>query len=718
MILTPSWSKDRRAHFRACMIGTALAAVFFIGVLLTSDVSFRSRSWTGTFYGAQARAFLQMRWDVPLSTLGIEGFLHNGRWFMYYGPFPALLRLPIELVYPRLSGFLTQSAMLLAWTTLMVAASDLGWRVRRVVRGEGVPVGTLERWASGVFIFGLGTGSVLIFLASQAWIYHEAELWGAALAIAAFDAILAYIMKPSRKILILASALATFSVTSRASVGLGPVAALGLLAIASLTLPTQRLFGLTREESSRWVRAGALAAACVIPIAIYAYTNWAKFGTFFVFPTDQQLMSKINPQRRDFLAESGGSYFGVQFIPTTLWSYLRPNGLGLRSLLPWITFPGTPSVIGGATFDTIEPTSSVTSSMPLLTFLSAIGFIGAWRRQREDWHLQTLRIPLLGAIICGVSVLPFGYIAQRYLTDFLPLLVLSGLIGIHVVLRWSTGSATSARRVRWTWRFLATVLVCSVLINLALAIDYHWTTPWAREDQLAEIIRAQYDLHANVPGGTAPYVKRGSHLPWPPSARGTTFVVGDCAGVYWSQGAIPSMAWSPWLAVGRTRATGEYRLRVRFDTTLQRTLEPLVVRGEEGQLQSLVAVVSGNRVQFGFVSQGNDDLPHGPRGPDGVFTSPGVSIDPRREYEIVAVMDPENGKVKVQLDGKLTLDFYQFELTPQQLDGYVFPTSRVSIGENPGRGPVAQKFLGDIREIQGKRPKICDLLVPRAKNPV
>ncbi len=715
MILTSSWSSNRRAYFRSCLIAAGLAGVFFVGILLLSGVNFRSTPYTTRFYGAQAQSFLDMRWDISLDVLGLEGFRNNGLWFMYYGPFPALLRLPLEILRPGLSSLLTQAAMFAAWALAMTATADLCWRIRCLVRDEEAPVTTLERWALGGFLFSVGAGSVLIFLASQAWIYHEAELWGTALAIASFDLILAYLMKPSRRLLILASVLATFSIGSRASVGLGPVAALGLLAVASMATPTQRLFGMTTETRRRWLRAGAIGAACVIPLAIYSYTNWAKFGTFFVFPTDQQLMSKINPQRRYFLENSGGSYFGLQFIPTTLWTYLRPNGLGLRSLFPWVTFPGASRVFGGATFDAIEPTSSLTSSMPLLSFLAAFGFLGAWFRSWGGAHLEKLRAPLLGAIVSALAVLPFGYIAQRYLTDFFPLLILAGIAGLHIILRWSANSKTSIRKVQWGWRFLGAALLFSVVINVALAIDYHWTTPWVREDQVAPFVEAQYRVQKEIPGGTAPYVESGRHLPWPPLKRGTTFVVGDCDGVYWSQGIVPSLAWSPWMGLARTRSTGEYNFDVRFKEPSERTIEPLVVRGEPGRLQSLVVIVSSNKAQFGFVSEGHENLPHGPLSADGFFVSKQTRIKPGQNYRMRVVMDPENGRVVVFLDEKLVFNFFQLELTPRQATEFIFPTSKVAIGANPGKGAIAPKFLGEIKEVAVQRSQLCDLVDPKSK---
>ncbi len=712
---TDSLSVNRRTYLRVSLIATFSAAIFFIGILLLSGANFLSKSFTTSFYGEQAQAFLKLRWDVPFDVLGHEGFLHNGQWFMYFGPFPALLRLPLEFLQPGLSRGFTQISMLGAWAIAMWATADLCWRIRCLVRDAGSVVTTLERWAVGGFLFSVGAGSALSFLASQAWVYHEAELWGTALTIASFDLILAYLMNPRRRLLVFVSILATFAICSRASVGLGPVVALGLLAVASLTPRTQRVFGLAKGNRSKWLTAGALAVACTIPLLIYFYTNWSKFGTLFVFPTGQQLMSTINPRRRDFLAKSGGSYFGIQFIPTTLWAYLRPNGIGLTSLFPWVTFPGTPAVFGGSTFDAIEPTSSLPASMPFLSVLAITGLIGTWARSRGRVHLEKLRAPLLGATVSALAVLPFGFIAERYKADFFPFLVLAGVTGLHLILRWSAETTNSKRRVLWGWRVLGFALFLSVFINTALAIDYHWKTPWAREDQVAPLIEAQYRLHAAIPGGSAPYVVRRKHLPWPPLSRGTTVMVGDCEGLYWSQGSVPALGWSPYMGLARTRSTGEYNLNVRFTHSSNGAIEPIVVRGEPGRLQSLVVIVSSNKAQFGFISEGHEDLPHGPRGVGGMYSSPAVRINPSIRYRLKVVMDSENGKVAAYLNDQLVFNFYQIELTPHQNNDYVFPTSKVSLGMNPGKGIIVPKFSGEIEEVVTEGSELCDLVRKKAQ---
>ena len=52
---------------------------------------------------------------VPPGSLGIEAFHVDGREYMYFGPFPALLRIPVLWTTAEFDGRLTVVSMLLAY---------------------------------------------------------------------------------------------------------------------------------------------------------------------------------------------------------------------------------------------------------------------------------------------------------------------------------------------------------------------------------------------------------------------------------------------------------------------------------------------------------------------------------------------------------------------------------------------------------------------------
>ena len=204
----------------------------------------------GDFFDVQAHSLLDLRWDVPRSSLFVEGFLVHGKVYEYFGPLPALLRLPVAAVTDSLDARLGQISMLLAFAVALTFTIRLASRLRPMVRGS-APVTRGEHWALGAFTFVVGAGSVLVVLAGRAWAYHEAELWGVALALGAFEYVIAFTLRPSRKHVVLASALTSAAPAGRASVGLGPLAALGLLLLASLWPRGRRLTGMVDDPTTR-----------------------------------------------------------------------------------------------------------------------------------------------------------------------------------------------------------------------------------------------------------------------------------------------------------------------------------------------------------------------------------------------------------------------------------------------------------------------------------
>ena len=69
----------------------------------------------GNFYDYQADAWLHGRWDVPEPALGGEAFVVDGKIYGYFGPTPALLRLPLVALGVAF-GKLTRPLMALART--------------------------------------------------------------------------------------------------------------------------------------------------------------------------------------------------------------------------------------------------------------------------------------------------------------------------------------------------------------------------------------------------------------------------------------------------------------------------------------------------------------------------------------------------------------------------------------------------------------------------
>ncbi|HXY43006.1 MAG TPA: hypothetical protein VEH29_02355 [Acidimicrobiales bacterium] len=732
---------SRRRYAMGSFGGACLATFAFCWMITGGSWNFLQTGLFTNFYDAQARALLAGHWNVPPNVLSIEGIVEHGRTYMYFGPVPAILRMPVLLVTHRLDGRLTQPSMLLAYVVALLFTARLGWRIRQLVAGDH-PVSPTEACLVGLVMLVIGVGSDLFFLGSDPIIYHEAEIWGAALAIAAFDFLVAFITRPSVRAAALAGVFATLAILSRGSVGAGPVAALALTALVwvAACLPRraprgqrawrERLasfLGLP-EPDAEPLQAIALVACVMVPVLSYVVINEVKFDTLFSVPFNRQVETAISAHRRATLAANGGSLFGLKFVPTALLAYLRPDALQVTRLFPWLMFPSAASVIGHVRYDDLDWASSIPATMPLLALWSVIGLAGIFGRRRraesgrEPGPLSNgsgdtaeaptrtsregsgapskpgvLRTPVVGAAVGTVGVLTIAFIANRYLADFMPLVVLAGLTGFQLTLRWGRALGAqgpwSGRRRPATRPLVITAMTLlgafGLWSNVALSLLYQRELrPDVPISMRAGFVSFQERLDATLFGNPPKNVLRTATL-GPHEAAGTLDIIGNCAALYQSTGLVAG-----WQAVERSPAGGHFRLWVTFPASSSNLWLPVLVNGlaHQGDYLALRSPTRGT-YQFGYLFEAAGQR---------FVTGPVFSAVADRSYVIDAVLDPFLGEITAMVDGNSDYDLAYFVRNDRP----------VYVGLNPLGGPVAGRFPGSVRELPVVTP-ICETLRAR-----
>jgi hypothetical protein len=192
-----------------------------------------------------------------------------------------------------------------------------------------------------------------------------------------------------------------------------------------------------------------------------------------------------------------------------------------------------------------------------------------------------MRIPLI--VAAGGTAVDYllGYIAPRYLGDFLPFLALGGAIGLIASWGWLEHRRPAARRTG-----LVAVMVLGILsmaINIALA--FAPTTEWlpAQAANYIKTVKAVSDVTGH------PFdkqIKSGTTLPyWAPA--NDVYIVGDCAGLYLSSGdhfntdPILQAEHHTWIPVEQGSGL-ETKLRVTFNAPLKLgTSIPLISAGKD-----------------------------------------------------------------------------------------------------------------------------------------
>ena len=172
-------SDSKRRFTMAVLVGLAVAAVPYLWVLFDLwNGSFdllrtaESNGYASNFYDLQARAIFHGHLYAAGDAFGGETFLRAGHTYTYFGLFPSLLRMPVLALTHSLDGRLTALSMLLAWLVTALFSSLLIWRVRPLIRGNAV-MGRAEAASYGVLLATIMGGSVLVYLASDPWVFSE-----------------------------------------------------------------------------------------------------------------------------------------------------------------------------------------------------------------------------------------------------------------------------------------------------------------------------------------------------------------------------------------------------------------------------------------------------------------------------------------------------------------------------------------------------------------
>jgi hypothetical protein len=635
----PGFEAGRRRYTWASLIALGLTVVPFLWILW-SDWGplnlLRPTLLEDNYYDLQARAMFHGKLSVATGSLGLEGFVHDGRTYTYFGLFPSLLRMPLLAVTSSLDGKLTPSAMLLSWLLTGLFTSLLFWRVRYMVRGDSV-MGRLEAAGYGVLIATVMGGTVWMFLASVPYSFNEDIGWSICLTIGSLFMLLGVIERPTWRRVVASGLLVLCANLDRSTTGWAVAVCAGLIAVWFL-------LGRAGPENRRWFL--PVLAVGVIPVVISCIVNYAKFGVWFGVSNTEQVWTHINAYRRRFLAANHGAEEGLIFVPTNLVTYFRPDGLSISRVFPFVTLPTRPPTgLSGVLFDKLYRTDSITASTPLLFLLSIWGFVTAFRPKAIGQVAKT-RLLLLAAGSACAALMLWGYIAPRYLGDFVPFLALASAVAVADIFRRLQGRR---RSVRFTVFGVITVLAAfSIVANIGTAIVPNdlWTP-----QQVTNYVQAQksvsdltgHPLHATVSSdGTLPA--------WGPA--GQIVIAGRCDAMYISNGenwysTVPDQEFirSAWMPVEYGyKFQHDYELRVA-NVTRPETV-PLQRTGNFTILLRAWPTTDPDRVRLQFVVDA-----HGVQSPTLLFdVAAGVP------HAVTVITDPPKNQILGAVDGQAYLE--------------------------------------------------------------
>jgi hypothetical protein len=378
--------------------------------------------------------------DVDGDAIRWEAMIIDGKARMYFGPFPALLRIPLNLIYPagrgtwsRISGFLAGEMALLAFTGLIsseLSASSLPTRGRN--------------WLGGACLAGFVFGTPLLLVLASPSIYNEAIIWAFGWSMAALFFGLRCRNAEGRNLMVLLVAFslcASAALLSRVTFG-APLLLMALL--LALCLP--------RANRSR------LLAALFVPVgtglAFYLLLSYARFGSFVGTSFDHF----INPVHREFAHQYG--IFSLRRVPYSLADYFGLSLPSFQTQVPFLKadrhFFAHPQLYSLWFSETYLPVPWASS---WLLAGAILGVICLLRRKCADLFDRGAAIAFALQCLC---ILSFYNLSERYSLDLYPFLIFCLLVFLR------NGGVFLTR----TYRVIIGLVLVSITINSLATISW------------------------------------------------------------------------------------------------------------------------------------------------------------------------------------------------------------------------------------------------------
>ncbi|HTD13793.1 MAG TPA: hypothetical protein VK673_01355, partial [Chthoniobacterales bacterium] len=397
----------------------------------------------------------------------------------YFGICPAVLRLPfvaLGIGFGKLSRALMtvyfMGALLASYLILMqlraagrdalprAPARPVQRRCTRRVDSESKPPSST---ATLLLIVNVGAGSTLLFLASRAYVYHEAILAGAAFALGSAYFTLRYLSRPCFRSAAGALALGVCAAHCRPTSGLFALSFLAACALITMLCSRQSLKRAAIPNLT-------VALLSVIGFLSFNGISYLKFHTFDGMPLRYNIQFLENPGR---LSHINGEELHVGNIRLNADAYFGSFTGEFMRQFPYIRNQGVVTYkYAGTVYDLSEPILAIPYCMPGLAVLSLMGMaLGAFAGQ----YFRRVLIALAVAFVPMALVLFMAVVSsQRYTGDFVPALVIAAGIGL----------AVSDIRTWRAWLQMSTIpfAIASVFVTFALALHYQGEEVWGVPD--------------------------------------------------------------------------------------------------------------------------------------------------------------------------------------------------------------------------------------------
>ena len=390
---------------------TILAVALWLFSTTAGDQVFVS-DMLGEAYDSQAEHFLRGDVNVDGEAIRHEAMIVHGKARMYFGPLPALLRIPLNFVYPAGRGRWSRISV---FSAAMIALCAFAALIRDALAKSVVKPIARERFAI-VCLVAFAFASPLLLLLGEASIYNEAAAWGLAGSIAAL--LFAFRCR-ERSGWRLTTNLIAFSISAGAAllarVSFGVPLLIVAVLLAMRIRPPRRAWNLV-----------ALLLPMVAAAAFHMLLSYERFGSIVGVNYDYY----INSTQREFARTQG--MFRLTRVPYAFGDYFALRPPSLEAEPPFFHAERHAYGVTGTRRLTSVPTSEAYISIPWCSaWLVAGALAGSVMIFRKGYADSFERLVAAALVLECLAILAYFAIAQRYAADFYPLLV----VGFIVFLR-------------------------------------------------------------------------------------------------------------------------------------------------------------------------------------------------------------------------------------------------------------------------------------------
>jgi hypothetical protein len=387
-----------------------LPAVLVLGVLLwiftmTGGRQVFVKEILGEAYDSQAEHFLRGDPGVEWRAISHEALIVNGKVRMYFGPFPAFVRMPLNLIYPGGRGYWSR---ICGFCAGMIALAAFAGLIRMALRSSQLSP-RWQNWLGNACLVGFALGSPLLLLLGNLSIYDEAIIWGLVWSLAAL-----YFALRSRT--------AEGAVLTRSLLAFSFCAAAALLSRATFGAPFLLIAPLLALRLFRRNPIRNLAALFLplgAALGFHLFLSYARFGDFSGMP----LAYSRNPDQRDFALKHG--LFRLERVPYSFADYFILRRPELQHAPPFLKARRQP--YNHPTLYVMPFTETYSSLLWCSSWIILGAVIGVAMLLRPGGSDGVDRTIAAIFFVQGIVILSFMGLAQRYTAEFYPFLVFAFL---------------------------------------------------------------------------------------------------------------------------------------------------------------------------------------------------------------------------------------------------------------------------------------------------